>query len=127
MTTTQIRRILITVTKPLALLAFALVLSLSTGACGSDEVCSGSSCQCEEGGDCTFSCPEGGCEVDCPQGSTCDISCAGGNCDINCGTDSSCDIDCSGGGCTTQCLSAEVCEQTCEGDECICAGCGPLF
>ncbi len=120
--TTQLRRVLSTAAKPLVLLAFAFVLSFGAGACG-DEVCSGSSCQCEEGGNCEFSCPQGNCDFDCPDNATCDISCSGGNCNIDCGPNSSCSIDCSGGGCNTQCLTASVCEQTCEGDECLCAGC----
>ena len=79
---------------------------------------SGTSCTCNNIGNCDYTCPDGNCDFVCDGLGNCDMSCAGGNCTIECRLDSgNCIVDCSGENCNmTACTGTGTCDlKNCNG------------
>ncbi len=100
-------------------------------ACVGDCVCTGSTCECQAGGTCTFGGGvDGGADpgglpsnvtFDCEQKNTCNVSCGTG-CTSHCANDTTCVGTC-GSNCTTSCAARSTCTQTLgEGSTAQCTG-----
>jgi hypothetical protein len=63
----------------------------------------GESCVCDIIGNCTRTCPGGGCAFECRGTSNCTLDCAAGGCDAICANTGNCIVGCEGGGCTISC------------------------
>src|SRR5213075_1265832 len=63
----------------------------------------GESCVCDIIGNCSRSCPEGGCTFECKGTGNCNFSCEGGDCQTICENTGNCITDCAGGDCTADC------------------------
>ena len=90
--------------------ASAVVAAIAVGVVGcfnignEDGVCStGELCQCNGIGNCSYSCPDGGCSFRCEGIGNCDMTCEGGGCDLSCRGTGNCLMDCPDNSCTINC------------------------
>jgi hypothetical protein len=69
----------------------------------------GEACVCDLIGNCSRSCPDGGCTFECRGTSNCLFSCEGGGCNTICENTGNCITECSGGNCTKECNNTGNC------------------
>ena len=74
---------------------------------------------CSCAGQCSVSCPGGGCQVVCLPGSTCSLACPGGGCHLACEGTASCTDLCDDGGCVVNCAAGSTCSTSCPGGACV--------
>lgn len=79
--------------------------------------CSGSACEytCNAGATCSFSCPQGGCNVQSEGSVT--VDCPGGNCTVQC-SGPQCKVTGCKDGCRVVCGGAAECSSSCSGASC---------
>ena len=69
----------------------------------------GETCVCDLIGNCTRSCPQGGCHYVCRGQSNCIFDCAGGGCDTLCENTGNCISMCGSSDCTISCKGNGTC------------------
>jgi len=89
-----------------------LILCLTTG-CNigntSGTCSSGETCECDQIGNCEYSCPDGDCHFRCKGTGNCLFECEGGGCDLVCENTGNCIMNCPGDDCAITCKGTGNC------------------